>query len=114
MENCAAKKTHSSTAKKDHYRPSGNFLRIRKLFVKQIKVVLIAVYFLLHLLDMFFQLLEPSTVKFFIDSLEHQRCQVSLELSFCFLKFSCIFFYFVLDTALHAFNFSFKYILILF
>ena len=62
MEDGAAKKTGSCSNEKDNYRPSWYFMRIGELLMQKIKVVLIVIYLLFQMLNLFFQLTEPSTV----------------------------------------------------
>jgi len=73
VEDSATEQTESCWTQEENNGPSGNVMRIGKVFVQVQNLEVFRVNFFLEPINILFELIEPSTVQFFIDLLEKKR-----------------------------------------
>lgn len=83
------------------------------MLVQKLKVVLIAIDFLLQPLHVLLELVEPVTIQFVVDPLHHQGGQVLLELPLGLLELGGVLLEDVLDAGLHSLYLGFEEVLVL-
>ena len=113
MEDSAAEEAEGRRAQEDHNRPSGYFMRVGKVLVEVQDFEAVRVNLLLEPIDVFFELVEPRAVQFFIDLLEKQRGEPLFKLQFCPLELKLILFKSLPYIALHSFQFTADNVLVL-